>query len=109
MAVTFSLTPRAFSDLNGIWEYIARENVAAADRVETALFHAFQKIALFPQMGLTRKELTALPVKFWSVPRFSNYIVVYRPDCDPVQIVAVVHGRRNLDLLLRKLRIQDSR
>jgi plasmid stabilization system protein ParE len=41
----FVLTPRAEQDLNEIWEYIADDNVEAADRVLRALERAIRKLA----------------------------------------------------------------
>jgi plasmid stabilization system protein ParE len=34
------------------------------------------------------------------VTRFPNFIVVYRPETKPLQVVAVLHGKRNLRSLL---------
>jgi plasmid stabilization system protein ParE len=34
------------------------------------------------------------------VTRFPNYIVVYCPDTKPLQIVAVLHGKREIQAIL---------
>ncbi len=51
-------------------------------------------------LGSKRSEITALPVRFWTINRFPNYIVVYRPDTKPLQVVAILHGKRNLKAIL---------
>ena len=51
-------------------------------------------------MGKERPEITPLPVRFMTVPRSTNYIVIYRPDTIPIRILAVVHGMQNLKALL---------
>jgi plasmid stabilization system protein ParE len=43
-----------------------------------------------------------LPIRFWTVTRFPNFIVVYRPETKPLQIVTVLHGRRNLEALFEE-------
>jgi plasmid stabilization system protein ParE len=41
----FVLTPRAKQDLNDIWDYIADDNIEAADQVLEALESAMLKLA----------------------------------------------------------------
>jgi plasmid stabilization system protein ParE len=100
MATPFQLTPRALNDLSDIWEYVAEDNVSAANRVESAIFSACNSLARHPLIGSKRTEITPLPVRFWAVTRFSNYIIVFRPDKKPLQVVAVLHGKRNIKALL---------
>jgi hypothetical protein len=47
-------------------------------------------------------QFTSLPVRFWTVTAFPNYTIVYRPDTTPLQIVAVVHGKRDVKEILAK-------
>jgi plasmid stabilization system protein ParE len=102
MRTPFQLTPRAINDLCEIWDYIAADNVNAANRVESAIFSACNSLAKRPLMGSRRSEITPLPVRFWTVTRFPNFIVIYRPDTKPLQVIAVLHGNRNLKALLEK-------
>ena len=46
----FVLTPVADQDLNDIWDYIATDNVEAADRVLSAREKAFQRLADGPAL-----------------------------------------------------------
>jgi len=46
--------------------------------------------------GAKRRDITPLPVRFWTVPKYPNYVIVYRPDTIPLQVVAVLHGKRDL-------------
>lgn len=89
-------TPRALSDLEGIWNYISDDSVDAANRVESAILSACESLARHPLIGSRRSEITPLPVRFWAVPEFLNYIVVYRPDTTPLQVIAVLHGKREI-------------
>jgi plasmid stabilization system protein ParE len=47
-------------------------------------------------MGIKRRDITPVPVRFWTVTKFPNYVIVYRPETAPLQVVAVLHGKRDL-------------
>ena len=100
MPFPFQLSPQALSDLDDIWSYIAADGVDAANRVESAIVSACASLASHPLLGTKRCEITPLPVRFWTVTRFPNFVVVYRPDTKPLQVVAVLHGKRDLKALL---------
>ena len=55
-----------------------------------------RRLAKHPLMGTKRQDITPLPVRFWTLPQFSNYVVVYRPDTSPLQVVAILHGKRDM-------------
>ena len=89
-------TPQATEDLNAIWWFIAEDNREAADRVEMEIVATCRRLAKRPLMGTKRQAITHLQVRFWTVTRFPNYVVVYRPETVPLQVVAVLHGKRDL-------------
>ncbi len=49
-------------------------------------------------MGHTRVDLTVRPLKFWSV---YSYLVVYDPTSTPLAVVAVLHGARDVENILK--------
>jgi antitoxin ParD1/3/4 len=98
---TYQFTPQAVADLFDIWSFIAEDNPAAADRVEEAVFRACDFLADSPLAGRTRKDLTALPLRFWVVQPYSSYLVVYRPELKPLQIIRILHSARDLPTVLR--------
>jgi plasmid stabilization system protein ParE len=100
MHQSFELTHRAINDLGEIWDYIAEDSVDAANRVESSILAACSSLARHPLLGSKRSEITSIPVRFWTVARFHNFIVVYRPETKPLQVIAILHGKRNLNVLL---------
>src|SRR6266704_26508 len=48
--------------------------------------------------GHWRKELTDEPVKFFPI---YSYLIVYRPDRKPLEVVAILHGNRDVRQLLK--------
>jgi len=95
----YALGADADHDLDDIWEYIAEDSGDAADRLMTKLFGAFEELARTPGMGHKRADLTQLPVLFWPV---GNYLVIYRAEGTPIEVVAIAHGKRDIPEFLRR-------
>ncbi len=93
----YILTPRAKRDVNDIWDYIASDNIEAADRVLDALESAMVKLAKNPGIGRWREELADKSHRFWLV---YSYLIVYRHEARPLQIVRVLHAARDVQSLL---------
>jgi plasmid stabilization system protein ParE len=93
------LAPEAAIDLVKIWRYIKiQSGNEMADQVETAIREQIAFLAANPGTGHWRKDLTDEPVKF-SLVYF--YLIVYRPDKKPLQVVAVLQGRRDVEQILK--------
>jgi antitoxin ParD1/3/4 len=96
----FVLAPDAALDLVEIWCHIRRESsLQTADRVERTIRGKFVFLAETPGAGHSRNDLTSVPVRFFPI---YSYLIVYRPETRPLQIVAVLHGNRNLKHILAK-------
>ncbi len=98
----FQLTPEAADDLDSIWCYIASDNERAADRVELEIISSCHRLAARPLTGTKRQDITKLLVRFRTVAKFPNYVIVYRPDTTPLQIIAILHGNVDLKAALEK-------
>ncbi|MFZ3342033.1 MAG: type II toxin-antitoxin system RelE/ParE family toxin [Terriglobales bacterium] len=98
----FQLTPRAAEDLDALWWFIAEDNQNAAESVEQEILAACRRLAKHPRMGIKRHDITTLPVRFWTITKFPNYVIVYRPETVPLQVVAILHGKRDLKEVLEK-------
>ena len=95
----YLLSQRARQELREIWDFIAVDDVDAADRWIETLIRQFQLLARNPRIGHERIDLTNRPVLFWPVDK---YLIVYRPVGDNVRILAVTQGSRNIPSWLRK-------
>src|SRR5271168_2662940 len=102
MNALFQLTPQAIEDLDAIWWISAEDNRDAAERVEMEILATCHRLAKHPRMGTKRQDITLLPVRFWTVTKFPNYAIVYRPDAAPLQVIAVLHGKRDLKKALQE-------
>ena len=66
----FVLTEQAKLDVFEAWEYIAENNIDAADRVRDELYAAMQKLATMPNLGHVRLDLADERQRFWTVRGF---------------------------------------
>jgi antitoxin ParD1/3/4/toxin ParE1/3/4 len=99
MSVRYVLAPQAAIDLVEIWRYIEEQSSQViADRVETAIREKFAFLAQTPRAGHRRKDLTEADVKFFPV---YSYLIVYRPETTPLQIVSILNGRRDVEQILK--------
>jgi toxin ParE1/3/4 len=99
MGGRYVLAPKAALDLVQIWRYIKQQSsVAMADRVESVIRERIVFLAGTPGAGHWRNNLTEQPVKF--IPVYS-YLIVYRPETKPLQIVSILHGHRNVERILK--------
>lgn len=100
----FVLHPGALADLNEIWEYIAIDNLNAADRVLGEIEEAIRALVPFPQQGHVRADLTSRPLRFQLLREF---LIAYAPEEKPLLVVAVIHGRRNPLVMAAVLRKRE--
>jgi plasmid stabilization system protein ParE len=94
----YVLSEDADRDLDGIWDYIAEDNIDAADRWIGKLFDTFDALGARPRMGHKREDLTTYPVLFWPV---GAYLIIYRITSGPLEIVAVTQGARDIPAFLQ--------
>ncbi len=91
-------SPEARLDLLEIWEYIARDDPDAADRMVEGIKEAVSMLADHPCLGHLRRDLTSKPVRFWTV---YPYLIIYNPDTRPLEVARVLSGYRDIASLLK--------
>jgi plasmid stabilization system protein ParE len=97
----YALTSLAKADIFEIWACIADDSEDAADRVEQAIYSACEFVGNSPFRGHSRQDLTKRLLRFWTLTRYPNYTVVYRPETVPVQVVPVLHGKKDIKRILK--------
>jgi antitoxin ParD1/3/4 len=90
------LTSPAAADLFDIWCFVAKDNAEAADKLQEAIVSSCDLLSAAPFAGVTRRELTALPLRFWLVQPYANYFIAYYPETKPIEIVRILHTARDL-------------
>jgi toxin ParE1/3/4 len=98
-----SLSPRAIKDLLEATEAIAGTSRRAAREFRASVDEALTMIGRHPEIGAERRELADPPVRFWTLTRH-HYLMVYNASGEPPRILRVIHGARDLPMLLSGLR-----
>ena len=88
--VVFS--PKARADLDDVWLHVAMAAPTAADRLIDRLLERCQSLAVHPELGPARPEIT--PDARMLVE--GDYLILYRVRPDGVDLVRIVHGARKL-------------
>jgi plasmid stabilization system protein ParE len=66
--------------------------------LEAAIREKFAFLARTPGAGHARGDLTPENVKFFPV---YSYLVVYHSETKPLQIISILHGRRDVEGILK--------
>jgi toxin ParE1/3/4 len=89
------LTEPAIKDLEEIYDYIANDNIEAAERLKARLQKRWRAAAENPGIGRKRDQ--------WQPnlrsTREGNYLILYLQIEDGIEIVRVVHGAREIEAL----------
>jgi len=93
----YLLTLRAKTDVRDIVDFIRQRNPEAAKRVRRELQDSMRRLADFPGMGHARDDLADETVRVWAV---YSYLIIYRPEQKPLEVIRVVHGARDLRTLV---------
>jgi plasmid stabilization system protein ParE len=89
----FVVTPEAKADLRDILLDIADDSPDTAERLRSEIHEALQRLGQSPGIGHYHEELLDRRYRFWN---FYSYVVCYVWERKPIQIIAVVHGARDL-------------
>jgi toxin ParE1/3/4 len=85
--------PQAEIDITAIWNYIAADNVKAADSLIDRIERTFDMLAEQPLAGRARSDL-ARNLRSFPV---GSYVIFYFPVSDGVEVVRVMSGRQDMD------------
>lgn len=99
----FQLTSDAENDLNLIWDFIARDNVDAANRVLEKLEESMEMLAAMPEMAQKRLKLSKIypNLRAWPVSDYPNYLIFYIPVNNGILVLRVLNGAQNVEKILR--------
>lgn len=87
--------PLTEQDLDEIWDFVAHDGIAAADRLIDSIVGKCHLLARNPEMGQARPEL-ATALRSFSV---GSYVIFFRPIEDGMEVARVIHGARDVDAL----------
>lgn len=95
---------RVIDDLVEQAWYISQNNAEAAERFLIAAEESFAKLAAMPGLGspchLSHPKLEGL--RKWSVQGFENHLIFYFEHKPTIEIVRVLYGSRQWEVLLNE-------
>ena len=95
MTGSFTLTPSASRDIDGILEYVLEQSGRnRALDVHRKLHEGFSRIGAQPKLlGHVRDDFAFESLRVYLVFPF---FIIYLPETKPVQILRVIHGARDV-------------
>lgn len=94
MTRSYRLSRRAEAELDEVLQYLLDQSGPERAWALLQRFNeAFEKLADMPGMGHAHVAIPGTPLRVWAV---FSYLVFYRPDTSPLEIVRVLHGSRDL-------------
>lgn len=92
----YALAKLAQTDLDDIWDHIAKDSPDAADQFTLRLYEVIRTIAREPGIGRKRPEFEGGCYRSFAT---GNYIIFYEPYDTHIEISRILHGSRNLPTL----------
>ncbi|MGK0238929.1 MAG: toxin ParE1/3/4 [Candidatus Pelagisphaera sp.] len=92
------ISNEAISDLDEIWDYIARDSPMKADSFINKIYQRCVDLSELDGVGRTRVELYP---NFLSVP-FRKYVIFFQRTESGLQIVRILHGARDLGAMFEE-------
>jgi len=94
--------PQAARDAEGIYAYIAKDNVDAARRFNIAVADTLITLRDKPHPGIAfRPRSGRLTELRWNRVRgFKNYLIFYRSEAGRIVVVRILHGARDIEGML---------
>ncbi|MBI3695722.1 MAG: type II toxin-antitoxin system RelE/ParE family toxin [Acidobacteria bacterium] len=70
----------------------------AANRVIDEIWESMLRLNTMPKPGHLQADLASEPLRFWPV---SSYLVIYRAERRPMEVVRILSGYRGIGAVLR--------
>jgi toxin ParE1/3/4 len=92
------ITPRADSDIDACFAWIAKDNPAAALRFLDAIQLTCDAVSRMPAIGSPRYAEIPLVhgVRMLAIKDFEKYLLFYLEHEDCIDVICVLHGARDI-------------
>ncbi len=99
----FTVRPLAWREINAQLDYLEEQaGLETAERFLGRLISTFGELSQMPNVGVLCgfRKLATRRLRRWPVKGFENWLILYQPRRDGVEIVHVMHGARDIESLL---------
>jgi len=94
----YHLSATALADFDETSEFLLSKSVSASERWEAGILDGLHHIAEWPHTG-HKNPLLGPSLRIWNA---GEYVIVYMEEADPVFIVAILHGARNIPHIMQQ-------
>lgn len=98
MGRKLAIAREAIRDLDEIWDYIAADSIANADRFIERIYEKCREISELDGIGRKREDLHP---GMLSVP-FKKYVIFFMRSESSVHIIRILHGARDIGAIFLK-------
>ena len=102
MAYRIVWSPEAIEDIEAIAEYIERDSKFYAKAVVNKIFKSTEKLKEFPKIGREVPEIGREDIRELII---YSYRLVYQIKEKQILIVAVIHGKRQFESVIKEYKI----
>lgn len=101
MTLIVTIRAKAKQDLIELADYIALDNIDAAERFIDAAQSAFQFLSETPGAGATREYFSPklFGLRMWPIRGFEKHLIFYRMISNSLEIIRVIHSAQDIEAL----------
>ncbi len=106
MTPSMVIWPRVEHDLTEHFAFIAQDKIVPAQRLLVVAQKSFARLATSPFLGLAwnSKRPHLRGIRYYPMPApYRSYIIFYRVSPEGIEVLAVLHGARDLESALRDI------
>lgn len=86
---------KVVSDLDSIYDYIAEDNVSAAEKVIDDIYDKFETLLTFPGIGSNLSSRIKTKTDFKYIIN-GEYVILYKQEKDAVRVYRVVNCKQDI-------------
>ncbi|MEM9538439.1 MAG: type II toxin-antitoxin system RelE/ParE family toxin [Cyanobacteria bacterium P01_E01_bin.42] len=102
MSKKIFIRPQASQDIDEHFEYIARYNFDTALKFFDATRQTCARLAIMPGIGSVYplQNPSLVDLRKWPIKDFENYLIFYLFNDEILDIIRILHGARNIEMIL---------
>lgn len=89
------INPLVLADLKEIHNFIAEDNIEKAEEVVQKIYHKFENIQLFPEMGADLSKRVSFRTDY-KYAVWTEYVIIYKIAKEFVEIYRVVNRYQDI-------------
>jgi toxin ParE1/3/4 len=106
------IRPRARDDITRQfrWYLVQQDAPDAAFRFVDAVEESVEQLLRTPNMGAPRelRNPALQGLRVWPVKEFDEFLIFYVVQADTLRVIRVLHGKRDIDRILKKESADDD-